>query len=126
MCDLRSADLQPHGLIKLSFGIGGATFGAGLLLLMLDQLLQRLLPPTIQPLPVGVALWKRLQAAYYSGITEELLLRLFLMTLIAWGIWRTAYKAQLPPDATVFRAAIVAAAGRSALRTCPRRHSSGC
>ena len=83
---------------------------AGLLLLMLDRLLQPLLPPTIQPLPAGVALWKRLLAAFYGGITEELLLRLFLMTLIAWGIWRTAYKAQLPPDATVFRAAIVAAA----------------
>ena len=75
----------------------------GLLLLMLDRLLQPLLPPTIQPLPAGVALWKRLLAAFYGGITEELLLRLFLMTLIAWGIWRTAYKAQLPPDATVFR-----------------------
>ena len=73
-------------------------------------LLQPLLPPTIQPLPAGVELWKRLLAAFYGGITEELLLRLFLMTLIAWGIWRTAYKAQLPPDATVFRAAIVAAA----------------
>jgi len=78
--------------------------------LILDRLLQPLLPPTIQPLPAGVALWKRLLAAFYGGITEELLLRLFLMTLIAWGIWRTAYKAQLPPDATVFRAAIVAAA----------------
>ena len=70
---------------------------------MLDRLLQPLLPPTIQPLPAGVALWKRLLAAFYGGITEELLLRLFFMTLIAWGIWRTAYKAQLPPDATVFR-----------------------
>ena len=82
----------------------------GLLLLMLDRLLQPLLPPTIQPVPAGIELWKRLLAAFYGGITEELLLRLFAMTLIAWLIWRTAYKAQMPPNAIVFRAAIVAAA----------------
>jgi hypothetical protein len=83
---------------------------AGLVLLILDRLLQPLLPPTIQPLPTSIALWKRLLAAFYGGITEELLLRLFLMTLIAWVIWKTAYKAQLPPDTIVFTAAIVAAA----------------
>lgn len=83
---------------------------AGLLLLVLDRLLQPLMPPTIQPLPAGIELWKRLLAAFYGGITEEILLRLFVMTLIAWVIWRTAYKAQLPPHSIVFRAAIVAAA----------------
>lgn len=86
---------------------GSAT---GLLLLVLDRLIQLWMPPGIQALPASIALWKRLLAAFYGGITEELLLRLFTMTLIAWIIWKVVYKAQLPPNAIVFRAAIVAAA----------------
>ena len=68
------------------------------------------MPPGIQPLPTGIALWKRLLAAFYGGITEELLLRLFTMTLIAWIIWKAVYKAQMPPNAYVFWIAIVAVA----------------
>jgi CAAX prenyl protease-like protein len=41
------------------------------------------------PIP---ALWKRLLASFYGGIDEEILLRLFLMSLLAWllaFVWRT-------------------------------------
>jgi len=86
---------------------GSAT---GLLLLVLDRLIQPWMPPGIQALPASIELWKRLLAAFYGGITEELLLRLFTMTLIAWIIWKAVYKAQMPPNAYVFWVAIVAAA----------------
>jgi hypothetical protein len=32
--------------------------------------------------------WKRVLACFYGGIAEELLLRLFLMTLMAWVFWK--------------------------------------
>jgi membrane protease YdiL (CAAX protease family) len=38
-----------------------------------------LLKPTAQP-----AVWKGLLASFYGGITEEILLRLFVMSLLAW------------------------------------------
>jgi|SRR5579871_652676 MFS family permease len=44
------------------------------------------LPKTMRenfPIP---ALWKRLLASFYGGIDEELLLRLFLLSLLAWLI----------------------------------------
>jgi hypothetical protein len=44
------------------------------------------LPPAIRndaPIP---ALWKRFLASFYGGIDEEILLRLFLLSLLAWLI----------------------------------------
>lgn len=82
----------------------------GLLILILDRLFQPFMPPTTQPTEISVELWKRLLASFYGGITEELLLRLFLMTLIAWILWKTAFKGQRPPTAIVFWIAIVVAA----------------
>jgi membrane protease YdiL (CAAX protease family) len=82
----------------------------GLLIILLAQLFQPFMPPTTQPNGVSVELWKRLLASFYGGITEELLLRLFLMTLIAWIIWKTAFKGHMPPTAIVFWIAIVVAA----------------
>ena len=42
--------------------------------------------------PVNIAPWKGLLASLYGGIDEEILLRLFLMTLLAWLLslkWRS-------------------------------------
>jgi hypothetical protein len=56
---------------------------------------------------LDVPLWKRLLAGVvYGGITEELLMRLFLMSLVAWLLgkrWRTADGL---PTAGAFRTAI--------------------
>jgi membrane protease YdiL (CAAX protease family) len=53
----------------------------------------RHLPPAMQRL-LAIPLWKRLLGGVlYGGITEELLMRLFLMSLVAWLCgrwWRTA------------------------------------
>lgn len=45
--------------------------------------LAALMPAPYAP-PPEVALWKRLLAAFYGGVTEECLLRLFLMSGIIW------------------------------------------
>jgi len=85
-------------------------FGGGLLIIWLAQLFQPFMPPTAQPAAFSVELWKRLLAAFYGGIVEELLLRLFLMTVLAWLIWKTAFRGQMPPSAMAFWIAIVVAA----------------
>ncbi|MCV4861147.1 hypothetical protein OFB63_34375, partial [Escherichia coli] len=67
-------------------GVAGLLTGGGLL--ALDRLFAPLLPPTAQGTLPAVARWKRLLASFYGGINEELLLRLFLMTLVAWLLGR--------------------------------------
>lgn len=66
--------------------VAGLLTGGGLL--ALDLLFAPLLPPTAQGTLPAVVLWKGLLVSFYGGITEELLLRLFLMTLVAWLIGR--------------------------------------
>ncbi|HEX9091168.1 MAG TPA: CPBP family intramembrane glutamic endopeptidase [Anaerolineales bacterium] len=68
----------------------------GLILLVTLRLLSR------GPLPqlrsrfadeVKYPLWKRLVIAFYSGILEEIIFRLFLLSLVAWllgQVWQTA------------------------------------
>lgn len=77
--------------LTLAAIIGLAT---GFLLIALDALL--FLPRTGLDLAkwmADVPLWKRLLAGlFYGGITEELITRLFLVTLLAWHLgkfWRT-------------------------------------
>lgn len=70
----------------------------------------RHLPPEFHPL-LRIPLWKRLLAGVvYGGVTEELLTRLFLMSLLAWGLG-FAWKAPGGlPAAGAFWGAIVIAA----------------
>lgn len=59
------------------------------------------------PIP---ALWKRFLASFYGGIDEELLLRLFLLSLLAWLIsfvWHTS--SGLPTLGALWLANIIAA-----------------
>lgn len=58
----------------------------------------------------GIALWKRLLAAFYGGITEELLLRLFVMTVLVWLLSKAGPGRGRPPAAWAFWAAAVLAA----------------
>jgi hypothetical protein len=66
---------------------------AGVLLVAMEALLfLRELPPAMLSL-FGIPLWKRLLAGVlYGGINEEVLMRLFLVSLMAWLLgkfWRT-------------------------------------
>jgi membrane protease YdiL (CAAX protease family) len=86
-------------------GIGG-----GFVLLLLVQLFEPFLPNTPQAAALDIALWKRLLASFYGGITEELLLRLFLMTLIVWMLWKAGLRVGGQPSQLAFWAAITLSA----------------
>jgi membrane protease YdiL (CAAX protease family) len=83
---------------------------AGLLVIGLDLLVQPFLPVANQGDVPSIARWKGFLASFYGGIAEELLVRLFLMTLIAWIIWKIFMKGKSKPITSVFWAAIVIAA----------------
>jgi membrane protease YdiL (CAAX protease family) len=82
----------------------------GVALLALDRMLMPLLPPITLPAPGGIALWKRLLACFYGGITEELIARLFVMTLIVWVLSRIVLKKGASPSFAVIAVGIVGAA----------------
>jgi membrane protease YdiL (CAAX protease family) len=67
-----------------------------------------------------IPLWKRLAAGVlYGGITEELLMRLFLMSLVVWLLGRWWKTADGRPAAGAFRAAIIVVAVLFALGHLP-------
>lgn len=77
--------IQPA--LMTGFGVGSAV------LLLFYLLLQKELPQ----LPLGKAasmeVWKRLLICFYGGITEEILMRVFLFSLLAWifsKVWRSS------------------------------------
>lgn len=75
----RSTDFRPA--IKSGL-IAGAGVGVVLLIFLVA------LAPRLPNLPfvtaASLAVWKRLLACFYGGVFEELLMRLFMLTLIAW------------------------------------------
>jgi membrane protease YdiL (CAAX protease family) len=69
-----------------------AGLGVGLVLFVLIKFV---FLPHMPALPLiteaNISLWKRALASFYGGIVEELLMRLFLLTFLAWllgKIWR--------------------------------------
>jgi hypothetical protein len=66
----------------LILGIASSTV---LLLLEVTVFWPRLPQPMRETFPIP-ALWKRFLACFYGGIDEEILLRLFLLSLLAWLI----------------------------------------
>jgi membrane protease YdiL (CAAX protease family) len=67
--------------------------GVGLTVILLSTLLLR---KELPQLPYGKAalipIWKRLLLCFYGGLTEEILMRIFLLGLIAWllsKVWRS-------------------------------------
>lgn len=56
----------------------------GLVLLILVLVLVPLLPNLPLVTAAKLAVWKRLLACFYGGLYEEIFMRLFLLTLIAW------------------------------------------
>ena len=83
---------------------------AGLVILALAPLLDRAMPPMLHP-PVsaasGLSAFNGFLASFYGGIVEELLLRLFLMTLLLWIAARLR-RAALPDRAYWLAIAIAA------------------
>jgi hypothetical protein len=71
-----------------SAGIG-VVVGAVVALLAHFVFLPRI--PQLLATDIDIAQWKRLLACFYGGINEEILMRLFLLSLVLWGLsklWR--------------------------------------
>jgi membrane protease YdiL (CAAX protease family) len=58
----------------------------------------------------SVPLWQGFLGSFYGGIVEEILLRLFLVTLLVWILWRFHQKRNGAPSKTIVWIAIVFAA----------------
>ena len=80
-----------------------AGVGVGVILLLLAVFVFiPLVPPLRIILAPDVAIWKKFLAAFYGGITEELLMRLFLFSLLTWllsKVW--------PAEGTAARAGVL-------------------
>ena len=95
-------------ILRPSLAIG---VGVGVILLLL---LKSVFIPLIPQLGIvwgaDVAIWKKLLASFYGGIVEELLMRLFLFSLLAWLLskaWRT--QNGLPSTVSFWLANVIAA-----------------
>lgn len=99
-----------RGILSLSI-VGGILVGViivGLDLLIFGPVLNE--SGIAFPDSAGAPIWQGFLAALYGGITEEVLLRLFLMTLLVWiGALITGSKGGLPAPAVLWIATILAA-----------------
>ncbi|MFN8637983.1 MAG: hypothetical protein U0360_00640 [Dehalococcoidia bacterium] len=68
------------------------------------------MPPATTPSALHVELWKRALTPIYGGIVEELLVRLGLMTVLAWIAWRVVGPRTGRPSSAVYWFAVVGAA----------------
>jgi membrane protease YdiL (CAAX protease family) len=80
--------------LTVTASAGGIT---GAALLMLDKALQPFMPSMPTLVSGGIDLWKRVLACFYGGITEELICRLFLMSLLVWLCYRIGSRTDAPP-----------------------------
>jgi membrane protease YdiL (CAAX protease family) len=84
------------------------------------------LPIALREFGQSVALWKRLLAGlFYGGITEELVMRLFLFSLIAWIFGRVSRKSDGTPSVGAFGLANLTVAVLFALGHLPATHALG-
>ncbi|NJL38723.1 MAG: CPBP family intramembrane metalloprotease [Leptolyngbyaceae cyanobacterium SM1_4_3] len=94
--------------MKWSLGVGA---GATIIVLLLDQLMQPVLPEALRAanntVPSGLNL---LTAMFYGGITEEILMRWGLMSLLVWIAWKGLKQGVTLPSQAIYQGAIVLAA----------------
>jgi membrane protease YdiL (CAAX protease family) len=94
--------------LPLAAAVGAAT---GLSIVVLDRLSQPWMPQALQVLqnqPRGMSI--TLAGVLYGGITEELLLRWGLMSVLAWAGWRIFQRGEDVPRAWLMWTAIVVSA----------------
>jgi hypothetical protein len=94
--------------IKWSLGVGAA---ATIVVLLLDQLMQPALPEALQASNNTEPNWlSSLTAMLYGGITEEILMRWGLMSLLVWIAWKGLKQSVTLPSQGIYQSAIVLAA----------------
>lgn len=99
--------LKPALSPQLIPGLVGGLIG-GLAIILITTLSIYLLPPAIANRLAGASqLLPFLTRLLYGGITEEVLIRWGLMTLLVWGTWRLFQKGAGKPQPAYFVAAIL-------------------
>ncbi|MGG6270182.1 CPBP family intramembrane glutamic endopeptidase [Leptolyngbya sp. AN03gr2] len=94
--------------MKWSLGVGAA---ATIVVLLLDRLMQPALPEALQVSSHTEPNWlSSLTAMLYGGITEEILMRWGLMSLLVWIAWKVLKQGITLPSQGIYQGAIVLAA----------------
>jgi Type II CAAX prenyl endopeptidase Rce1-like len=93
--------------IKWSLGVGAA---AALVLFLLDRLMQPALPEALRAANTEPSWLNLLTAMFYGGITEEILMRWGLMSLLVWIAWKGLKQGVTLPSQGIYQGAIVLAA----------------
>ena len=93
-------------ILSISIGLGILT---GILIVLLSFLFT-LVSSIFENASISVPYWKAFLACFYGGIGEEILLRLFLMTLIVWLIFKIKKTADGKPTITGMWLAIIISA----------------
>ncbi|MEP0915039.1 CPBP family intramembrane metalloprotease [Leptolyngbya sp. GB1-A1] len=94
--------------MKWSLGVGAAVT---IVLLLLDRLMQPALPEALQASNNTEPNWlSSLTAMLYGGITEEILMRWGLMSLLVWIAWKVLKQGVTVPSQGIYQGAIVLAA----------------
>lgn len=94
--------LKSKGWLSVKLGVL-----AGVLIIGFDYVFLQFMEPIAVE---GVPLWQGFLGSFYGGIVEEILLRLFLVTLIVWLIWKFSKTDDGKPTATSIWIAIITAA----------------
>ncbi|MGD9778991.1 CPBP family intramembrane glutamic endopeptidase [Methanomethylovorans sp.] len=95
-------------ILGISIGLG---ILAGILIIGLDLLFSFAgVPINLTQASINPPAWQGFLASFYGGINEEVLLRLFVMTLIAWMIFKIKSTEEGKPSNTGMWLAIIIAA----------------
>lgn len=82
---------------------------AGALIKVLDVGFHDYLPPASAPAADTIDLWKRALASLYGAVTEELICRLFLMTLVVWAAVKLSGRQRAPGIGLILLGVVAAA-----------------
>lgn len=104
--DSKRLEMSGRG-VRVSIGLGILAAGA---ILGLDAAFSPMMPLVREGTVTEPVWWQGLLASFYGGITEELLLRLFAMTLLTWLVWRVVSRRKVPVPAFAVWFGIIGAA----------------
>lgn len=98
------SEIKLKPLTFLSIKLGAL---AGMLIIGFDFIFNQFMEPIAF---VSTPLWQGFLASFYGGIVEEILLRLFMVTLIVWVLWKFSKpKTDGPTFTSIWIAIFVAA-----------------
>jgi membrane protease YdiL (CAAX protease family) len=95
-------------LLPLAVGLG--IFSGALIVLLDRYVFVPHLPEALRSADVATSAWKRFLVLFYGGIDEEILMRLFLVSVLAWVLGRFWQNGSgLPADGAYWLAILLAA-----------------